>query len=274
LRIGGTADSLYYLLFDDDRTVVKWIEMSEKRSMVKVCAAPVSVADPLKTTLFTPFESVILTSATLTVGGTFDFINARLGIHDLESGRTSSRIFPSPFDFKRQALIGIPLNNHQPDHPLFNTTAQEHISRSLTISHGRAFVLFTSYTTMRSVYEAVAAGETALSVTFLQQGTDTRHSLLNRFRMEQPAALFATDSFWEGVDAMKEHKAVYFAAVGGAGALIAKSIKKAEVIAYEDLGAEAIRRIEVENFPAVVAQDCYGGNLYVEGKENFVKEHV
>ncbi len=74
----------------------------------------------------------------------------------------------------------------------------------------------------------------------------------------------------EVVSAMKEHKAVYFAAIGGAGALIAKSIKKAEIIAYEDLGAEAIRRIEVEDFPAVVAQDAYGGNLYVEGKEEFV----
>jgi len=71
------------------------------------------------------------------------------------------------------------------------------------------------------------------------------------------------------VAAMKKHKAVYFAAVGGAGALIAQSIKKAEIIAYEDLGAEAVRRLEVENFPAVVAQDAHGGNLYVEGKKNF-----
>jgi len=71
------------------------------------------------------------------------------------------------------------------------------------------------------------------------------------------------------VEAMKKHKSVYFAAVGGAGALIAKSIKKAEIVAYEDLGAEAIRRLEVENFPAVVAQDCHGGNLYVDGKKKF-----
>ncbi|MFC1728754.1 Fe-S-containing hydro-lyase [candidate division KSB1 bacterium] len=75
----------------------------------------------------------------------------------------------------------------------------------------------------------------------------------------------------EVVEAMKKYKAVYFAAVGGAGALIAKSVKNAEVIAYDDLGAEAIRRIEVEDFPAVVAQDAFGGNLYVDGKENFVK---
>jgi len=71
--------------------------------------------------------------------------------------------------------------------------------------------------------------------------------------------------------AIKEHKAVYFAAVGGAAALIAKSIKKAEVIAYEDLGAEAIRRLEVENFPAIVINDIHGNDLYEEGQAKYRK---
>ena len=70
-------------------------------------------------------------------------------------------------------------------------------------------------------------------------------------------------------DAMKKYKAVYFAAIGGAGALISKSIKKAEVIAYEDLGAEAIRRLEVDNFPATVINDIYGGDLYKQGKVKY-----
>jgi fumarate hydratase subunit beta len=67
-------------------------------------------------------------------------------------------------------------------------------------------------------------------------------------------------------EAMVKYKAVYFAAIGGAGALIAKSIKKAEVIAYEELGAEAIRRLEVVNFPVTVINDIYGKDLYEEGK--------
>jgi len=70
-------------------------------------------------------------------------------------------------------------------------------------------------------------------------------------------------------DAMKQYKAVYFAAIGGAGALISKSIKKSEVIAYEELGAEAIRRLEVEDFPATVVNDIYGGDLYEEGKARY-----
>ncbi len=75
----------------------------------------------------------------------------------------------------------------------------------------------------------------------------------------------------EVVAAMKKHKAVYLAAVGGAGALIAKSIEAAEVIAYEDLGAEAIRKLTVKDFPAIVALDCHGGNLYKEGVEKYGK---
>lgn len=67
-------------------------------------------------------------------------------------------------------------------------------------------------------------------------------------------------------DAIKSEKAVYFAAVGGTAALIAKSIKKAELITYEDLGAEALRRLEVVDFPAIVINDIYGGDLYEEGQ--------
>lgn len=73
----------------------------------------------------------------------------------------------------------------------------------------------------------------------------------------------------EVLDAMGKYGAVYFAAVGGAAALIARSIKKAEVIAYPELGAEAIRRMEVEDFPCIVANDVHGGNLFIEGPEKY-----
>ncbi len=73
------------------------------------------------------------------------------------------------------------------------------------------------------------------------------------------------------VDAMKKHRCVYFAAVGGAAALVAKSIKKAEVLVWEDLGAEAIRRLEVEDFPAIVVIDANGNDLYKIGREKYKK---
>jgi fumarate hydratase subunit beta len=71
------------------------------------------------------------------------------------------------------------------------------------------------------------------------------------------------------LDAMKKYKAVYFGAIGGAGALISQSIKKAEIIAYEELGAEAVRKLTVENFPVTVINDIYGGDLYQQGKAKY-----
>jgi fumarate hydratase subunit beta len=73
-------------------------------------------------------------------------------------------------------------------------------------------------------------------------------------------------------DAMKQYKAVYFGAIGGAGALASRSIKKAEVVAYEELGAEALRRLEVEDFPVTVVNDAYGGDLYEEGKARYRRD--
>ena len=73
----------------------------------------------------------------------------------------------------------------------------------------------------------------------------------------------------EVIDAMKKYKAIYFAATGGAGALISKRIKKSEVVAYEDLGPEAIRRLEVEEFPVIVINDVSGNDLYIEGKKRY-----
>ena len=73
-------------------------------------------------------------------------------------------------------------------------------------------------------------------------------------------------------DAMQQYKAVYFGAIGGAGALIAKSIKSSEIVAYDELGAEALRRLEVEDFPAIVIDDIYGGDAYEDGVKQYSRE--
>lgn len=72
-------------------------------------------------------------------------------------------------------------------------------------------------------------------------------------------------------EAMRKYKAVYFAATGGAGALLAKRIKRAEIVAYEDLGPEAIQRLEVEDFPVIVINDINGNDLYIEGEKRYKK---
>lgn len=75
-------------------------------------------------------------------------------------------------------------------------------------------------------------------------------------------------------DALKQHKAVYFGSIGGAGAVLSEFVKKAEIVAYEDLGTEAIRRLEVEGFPAIVLYDCHGGDLYQEGQKVYARENA
>jgi fumarate hydratase subunit beta len=75
-------------------------------------------------------------------------------------------------------------------------------------------------------------------------------------------------------DALKQHTAVYFGSIGGAGAVLSEFVKKAEIVAYEDLGTEAIRRLEVEGFPAMVLYDCHGGDLYQDGQKVYARENA
>jgi fumarate hydratase subunit beta len=75
-------------------------------------------------------------------------------------------------------------------------------------------------------------------------------------------------------DALKEHRAVYFGSIGGAGAVLSEFVKKAEVVAYQDLGTEAIRRLDVEGFPAIVLYDSHGGDLYQDGQKVYARENA
>jgi fumarate hydratase subunit beta len=75
-------------------------------------------------------------------------------------------------------------------------------------------------------------------------------------------------------NALRQHKGVYLGSIGGAGAVLSEFVKKAEVVAYEDLGTEAIRRLEVDGFPAIVLYDCHGGDLYQEGQKAYARENA
>jgi fumarate hydratase subunit beta len=75
-------------------------------------------------------------------------------------------------------------------------------------------------------------------------------------------------------DAFRQHKGVYFGAIGGAGAVLSRFVKRVEIVAYEDLGTEAIRRLEVEGFPAIVVNDCHGGDLYQDGMKAYAREET
>jgi ATP-dependent DNA helicase DinG len=138
----------------------------------------------------------VLTSATLAVDGSFEYARKRLGIK-----RAAEVRVPSEFDFTSQALLYLPRRMPPPKSPDFAHAAAREITEILNRTRGRAFVLFTSYATMHAVYEMVV---TTLTFPLLVQGTAPRSALLGQFRTTPHAVLFATSSFWQGVDVAGE----------------------------------------------------------------------
>ena len=174
----------------DDRAYVYWIERRGRGCFLQ--ATPIDVSSLLEERLFDELDSVILTSATLAVGGSFEFAQKRLGIR---SART--QIVPSHFDYQKQALLYVAQHLPDPRTPAFTKAASDEITKILEHSRGRAFVLFTSYQQMRMVYDRVSF---EIEYPTLLQGTAPRTALLEEFRDTPHCVLFATSSFWQGVD--------------------------------------------------------------------------
>jgi ATP-dependent DNA helicase DinG len=174
----------------DDRSFVYWIERRGRGCFLQ--ATPIDVSSILEEKLFDVLDTVILTSATLAVGGTFEFTEKRLGIRSARP-----LVVPSHFDYQKQALLYVPQHLPEPRSPAFGKAAAEEITRILCHSRGRAFVLFTSYQQMRTVYDRVSL---EIDYPTLMQGTGPRSALLDEFRATPHSVLFATSSFWQGVD--------------------------------------------------------------------------
>jgi ATP-dependent DNA helicase DinG len=173
-----------------DKTYVYWTERRGRSLYLQ--ATPIDVSKALAAHLMDRVDSVILTSATLAVAGSFDYAQSRLG---LESARTLQ--LESQYDYAKQVLLYVPSFLPDPRHPEFTQTAAQEIERILGASRGRAFVLFTSYQQMRQIYQLL---KSRLEHTMLLQGDAPRTALLNAFRETPGAVLFGTSSFWQGVD--------------------------------------------------------------------------
>jgi ATP-dependent DNA helicase DinG len=177
-----------------ERNMVYWWE--RRRRAVFLQATPIDVSLLLRERLFDEVETVILTSATLAVGGSFDFLKRRLGVKNAKE-----RILDSHFDYASQSLLYTPLHLPDPRQPDFARAAAEEVVQLLKTTRGRAFVLFTSYAQMRDVYERV---HPHVRYPLMMQGSMPRTELLDRFRSTPHAVLFGTSSFWQGVDVQGE----------------------------------------------------------------------
>jgi ATP-dependent DNA helicase DinG len=173
-----------------DPDFVYYLEVRARSLVLR--ASPVDVSRIIRDSLFERIRTTVLTSATLAVDGSFEYIKGRLGIREAEALRV-----PSEFDFGSQALLYLPKRMPSPKAPAFAEAAAGEITRILTCSRGRAFVLFTSYSVLRTVQQIV---EMSLPFPVLVQGTLPRTALIERFRATPNAVLLATSSFWQGVD--------------------------------------------------------------------------
>ncbi|CAN5379747.1 ATP-dependent DNA helicase [soil metagenome] len=189
-RAAELRDDLRVLLRADDSDYVYYLEMRGRGTYLR--ASLIDVSSIIRDLLLDRMRATVLTSATLTVDGAFDYVRSRLGI-----GRAREVRLPSEFDYSRQALLYLPKRMPEPRSPQFGRAAAREIIEILRRTEGRAFVLFTSYAILREVH-ALASGEIDYPV--FVQGTAPRSALLRDFKATPNAVLLATSSFWQGVD--------------------------------------------------------------------------
>jgi ATP-dependent DNA helicase DinG len=166
------------------------------RMNVFLQATPIEVGQILRECLWSKLEASVLTSATLAVGGGFEYIRQRLGLD-----HARELIVASHFDYESQAILYVPPNLPDPRTPQFAAEAAGVIRRLLEITRGRAFVLFTSYAQMNEIYDRLLG---VLDYPMLKQGDAPKSALLEEFRVTPSAVLFGTSSFWQGVDVQGE----------------------------------------------------------------------
>lgn len=191
-------------LLKPDGNRVRWVEvrfgnddMPDPRFMVR----PIEAADVVKGLVLPGAKSITLTSATLSVAGSFDHYVTRNGLDAAKSLHTQA--IPSPFDYPRQVWVGVPSDMPEPRDRGYEGAVVEAVTEAIRIAGGRTFVLFTSYRMLHRVADRVGR---ALGGRFsiLRQGDLPRERLLEVFKARQRCALFGTDSFWEGVDVRGE----------------------------------------------------------------------
>ncbi len=201
MRLLNSSDFLHkYARTPCQEGRVKWIETFPNRqlSQVHLIDAELDVSQRLREYLFDKFDSVVLCSATMTVNRNFSFCKKRLGIDD--SGIVREACYDSPFDYDKQALLAVPTDMPPPNDPTFNAAAIEQIWNIVNASQGNALVLFTSYQMLNDCYQALEARLFNGRFIAMKQGDDSRYNLLERFRNTDRSILFATHSFWEGID--------------------------------------------------------------------------
>lgn len=201
-RTAGFASVVKAVMRAPERSFVHWVERTGTAARISFSlkSAPVEIGTRFVDSVLSRMSGTVFTSATLTVQGSFDYFKRSLGLTNLTEEVLIHRTIPSPFDFRRQVLLCVASSLPPPDAAEFHVQLPGALRRLLLASAGRAFVLFTSYSSMRSAAAECRPFLEEHGLRLLVQGEAGRHQLISAFRDDTSSILFGTDSFWEGVD--------------------------------------------------------------------------
>lgn len=214
---------------------------ASKDAFASFIATPLNVSSVMREAVYSPYSTVACVSATLTVGQRFDFWESRVGLAGFEERPVLRGLFPSPFPYATNVVLGVPRDAPPPDSADYPAFVSDAIRSVLELSGGHGLALFTSYESLRRCYEEVRPALNAIGVACFKQGEDERSRLMDRFKADSSSVLFATDSFWEGIDAPGDTLQVV---------VMAKLPFKVPTDAVQKARAEAIERA--------------GGNAFME----------
>ncbi len=230
------------LLNIDIEKYVVWFNLSIDSDNLNfvLTAAPLKIDRILAETLFSVFDSIVLSSATLTVDRKFDFFNRLSGISLVNNKKVDYLVVDSPFNYEKQVLVVVPNDIPVPtqyysDDNIYNKKLNNFLKESIEETKGGSIVLFTAYNQLKKSYEDVEPYLKKLGYNSFCQGDMERTKLLNRFKEEIDSNLFATDSFWEGIDAPGETLR-YVALVKLPFKIPSEPMEEARVEDYEKMG--------------------------------------
>jgi DNA polymerase-3 subunit epsilon/ATP-dependent DNA helicase DinG len=197
LRQGGDLAALLQTgISTPDPGAVYWIERSAIQERISLHAAPIQVSGLLNEELFAPLRSLVLTSATITTDGSFDFVAGRLGLDE-----SDQLAVQSPFDYRRSTLLYLVDDIPEPNQPGYQRRLQETLIELCDATQGRALVLFTSHAALQATYRAIKGPLEDAGVLVLAQRTDgSPRQLIERLKTTPNVVLLGTATFWEGVD--------------------------------------------------------------------------
>ncbi len=180
-----------------------WIEHArtgKRESFYSCFITPLDISEMMKSAVYDTQSTIIFTSATLTVQKKFEFWRRRVGLFIEGEDRLAFKSLKSPFEYRKQVLLAIPGDAPEPTQEQFQEFLSDTVLKIVSVSEGRALVLFTSYSMLKRTFMDVSTSLNSLGITVMKQGDDDRFRLLESFKNDISSVLFATDSFWEGVD--------------------------------------------------------------------------